>query len=94
MMKINETRGVGGVHSYQRNMETHRQEQQKTRRKDEVSISSEAMEMLHAQGRAADAERAHKIQSLKEQVAAGTYQVSADKLAEKLLPYFKQFPDQ
>lgn len=93
-MKINETGRVGAVQSYQRNMETPRQEQhQKSRRKDEVSISTEAMEMLHAQERAGDPERARKIQSLKEQVASGTYQVNADKLAEKLLPYFKQFPE-
>ncbi|WP_054957457.1 flagellar biosynthesis anti-sigma factor FlgM, partial [Paenibacillus dakarensis] len=63
------------------------------RRKDEVSISTEAMEMLHAQERANDPARVQKIQSLKEQVASGTYQVSADKLAEKLLPHFKQFPE-
>lgn len=93
-MKINETGRVGAVNSYQRNMETHRQEQQnKTRRKDEVSISTEAMEMLQAQERAGDPARLQKIQSLKEQVSSGTYNVSADQLAEKLLPYFKQFPE-
>lgn len=93
-MKINETGRVGAVQSYQRNLETHRQEQQnKTRRKDEVSISTEAMEMLRAQESAVDPARAEKIQSLKEKVSSGTYNVSTDKLAEKLLPYFKQFPE-
>lgn len=93
-MKINETGRVGAVQSYQRNMETNRQEQQnKPRRKDEVSISTEAMEMLQAQERAGDPARLQKIQSLKEQVSSGTYNVDADKLAEKLLPYFKQFPE-
>ncbi|WP_138227265.1 flagellar biosynthesis anti-sigma factor FlgM [Paenibacillus algicola] len=92
-MKINETGRIGGVNSYQRSMETQRQEQQpKARRKDEVSISTEAMEMLQAQG-AKDPGRAEKIQALKEQVSSGTYKVDADKLAEKLLPYFKQFPE-
>ncbi|WP_106767253.1 flagellar biosynthesis anti-sigma factor FlgM [Paenibacillus faecalis] len=93
-MKINDTGRVGAVHSYQRNMEAHRQEQQhKPRRKDEVSISPEAKEMLHAQERAGDPSRIEKIQALKEQVSSGTYRVSDEKLAEKLLPYFKQFPE-
>lgn len=93
-MKINETGRVGGVSSYQRNMDMPRQEEQKkNRRKDEVSISAEAMEMLQAQDKTTDTERAQKIQSLKEQVSAGTYHVSADKLVEKLIPYFKQFPE-
>ena len=48
--------------------------------------------MLQAQDKTTDAERAQKIQSLKEQVS-GTYHVSADKLVEKLIPYFKQFPE-
>jgi negative regulator of flagellin synthesis FlgM len=93
-MKINETGRVGGVSSYQRNMDMPRQEEQKkNRRKDEVSISAEAMEMLQAQDKTTDAERAQKIQDLKSRVSAGTYHVDAEKLAEKLIPYFKQFPE-
>lgn len=40
--------------------------------------------------RSSDADRVKKIQELKQQVASGTYRVDADKIAEKLLPYFKQ----
>ncbi|MDQ0492650.1 MULTISPECIES: flagellar biosynthesis anti-sigma factor FlgM [Paenibacillus] len=87
-MKINETNRIGAINPYQRNIETGRQEEQKkSRRKDEVSISPEAMEMLN---RSSDTDRVKKIQELKQQVASGTYRVDADKIAEKLLPYFKQ----
>ncbi|MDO7906560.1 flagellar biosynthesis anti-sigma factor FlgM [Paenibacillus sp. JX-17] len=85
-MKINETNRVGAINSYQRNVEAGRTEEKKSRRKDEVSISSEALEMLQ---RSSDPERAQKIQALKQQVASGNYQVDAGKLADKLLPFFK-----
>jgi negative regulator of flagellin synthesis FlgM len=62
----------------------------KSSRKDEVSISDEAIQLLQAQNSGNNAERALKIDSLKQQVSAGTYQVDAAKLAEKLAPYFKQ----
>lgn len=93
-MKINDTGRIGGVNPYQRNMETQRQEAKKMeRRKDEVSISSEAIEMLAAQERGTDPERAKRIQDLKQQVSSGTYHVDARKIAEKLMPYFKKFPE-
>ncbi|AOZ93233.1 flagellar biosynthesis anti-sigma factor FlgM [Paenibacillus crassostreae] len=90
-MKINETGRVGAINSYQRNIEAGRQnEDKKSRRKDEVTISAEAMEMLQATERSSNSERAGQIQDLKQQVTSGTYQVDSSKLAEKLLPYFKQ----
>ncbi|KHF35028.1 flagellar biosynthesis anti-sigma factor FlgM [Paenibacillus sp. P1XP2] len=93
-MKINDTGRIGGVNPYQRNMEAQRQEAKKMeRRKDEVSISSEAIEMLEAQERNSDPERAKRIQDLKQQVSSGTYHVEAGKIAEKLMPYFKKFPE-
>ncbi|MET3548116.1 negative regulator of flagellin synthesis FlgM [Paenibacillus favisporus] len=89
-MKINDTGRIGGVNPYQRNMETQRQEAQKpARKKDQVSISSEAIEMLEAQSRANDPERAKKLEDLKQRIASGTYQVDAGKLADKLMPYAK-----
>jgi negative regulator of flagellin synthesis FlgM len=91
-MKINETGRINAINPYQRNAESQRQEQmKKSTRKDEVSISTEAMKLLQAQNSGKiDAERSLKIESLKQQVSAGTYQVDAAKLAEKLAPYFKQ----
>ncbi|MEC0171889.1 flagellar biosynthesis anti-sigma factor FlgM [Paenibacillus graminis] len=91
-MKINETGRINAINPYQRNAETQRQEQlKKSTRKDEVSISDEAIKLLQAQKSGeVDAERASKIESLKQQVSAGTYQVDAAKLAATLAPYFKQ----
>ncbi|MEK5435022.1 MULTISPECIES: flagellar biosynthesis anti-sigma factor FlgM [Paenibacillus] len=90
-MKINETGRINAMNPYQRSAEAQRQEQmKKSSRKDEVSISDEAIQLLQAQNSGNDAERALKIDSLKQQVSAGTYQVDAAKLAEKLAPYFKQ----
>ncbi|WP_339267578.1 flagellar biosynthesis anti-sigma factor FlgM [Paenibacillus sp. FSL R5-0470] len=90
-MKINETGRINAMNPYQRSADAQRQEQmKKSSRKDEVSISDEAIQLLQAQNSSNDAERALKIDSLKQQVSAGTYQVDAAKLAEKLAPYFKQ----
>ncbi|MFC3747559.1 flagellar biosynthesis anti-sigma factor FlgM [Paenibacillus sp. GCM10012306] len=91
-MKINETGRINAINPYQRSAESQRQEQmKKNSRKDEATFSDEALKLLQAQNSGkADAERAVKIESLKQQVSAGTYQVDAAKLAEKLAPYFKQ----
>ncbi|MGG3507701.1 flagellar biosynthesis anti-sigma factor FlgM [Paenibacillus lautus] len=90
-MKINESGRVNGINSYQRNIESREQHiDKKKRRKDEVSISPEAME-LSAQSKVQDPERAEKIQRLKESVANGTYEVPVDRLADKLLPYFQSY---
>ncbi|MFB5674717.1 flagellar biosynthesis anti-sigma factor FlgM [Paenibacillus terreus] len=85
-MKINEPNRIGAINPYQRNIESNIQEsQKKNSRKDEVSFSAEAMEMLQ---RSSNTDRAKRIQELKQQVASGTYNVDSRKLADKLLPYF------
>ncbi|MRN54283.1 flagellar biosynthesis anti-sigma factor FlgM [Paenibacillus monticola] len=91
-MKINETGRINAINPYQRSAESQRQEQmKKSTRKDEVSISDEALKLQQAQNSGKiDTDRALKIDGLKQQVSAGTYQVDAAKLAEKLAPYFKQ----
>ncbi|GGF87566.1 hypothetical protein GCM10010912_36100 [Paenibacillus albidus] len=91
-MKINETGRINAINPYQRSAESQRQEQmKKSTRKDEVSFSDEAIQLLQAQKSGkVDAARAELIASLKQQVSAGTYEVDAAKLAEKLAPYFKQ----
>lgn len=93
-MKINETGRLGAINNYQRQVDTYRKDaDNKTRRKDEVSISTEGMEMLKAQGNVQESARAERIAELKSQVSSGTYHVDAGKLAEKLVPYFKSFTD-
>lgn len=90
-MKINESGRLNGINSYQRNIESREMQPiDKKRRKDEVSISMKAIE-LNAQSKVSDPERAEKIQRLKEEVSSGTYQVPAERLADKLLPYFQSY---
>ncbi|MNJ74559.1 Anti-sigma-28 factor, FlgM [compost metagenome] len=91
-MKINETGRVGAINNYQRQIDTQRQElDRKAKRKDEVSISPEAQELLRAGEEMKDSGRAERIAELKEQVQAGTYHVETGKLVEKLIPYFKSY---
>lgn len=93
-MKINETGRIGAMNSYQRQVDSQRQEvNNKAKRKDEVSISAEAKELLRAgeEMQMNGSERAQRIAELKEQVSSGTYRVETGKLVEKLIPYFKSF---
>lgn len=90
-MKINDTARIGALNPYQRTNETQRTEEtKKSVRKDEVTISTEAMEMLQAANKPAESDRAARIQDLKQQVAAGTYSVDSNKIAEKLLPFLTE----
>ncbi|MBN2980637.1 flagellar biosynthesis anti-sigma factor FlgM [Cohnella algarum] len=60
-------------------------------RRDEVQISEEAKELLGAQRSGGDADRAKKIEALKNEVSSGTYFLEAGKIAEKMLPFFKGY---
>ncbi|WP_239615864.1 flagellar biosynthesis anti-sigma factor FlgM [Cohnella mopanensis] len=87
-MKINETQRIGAINSYQAKSEQRTEANGRKRQSDQVHISAEALEML-SHNRADQAERAKKIDGLKQQVATGSYFVDNGKLAEKLLPFFK-----
>jgi flagellar biosynthesis anti-sigma factor FlgM len=88
-MKINDTNRVNGINPYQKTVETNTANSVKrSQKKDEVSISAEALEMLRAQ-QSGDVEKTKKIEELKKLVSSGTYHVEAQDLADKLLPYFK-----
>lgn len=90
-MKINDTGRIGAINNYQRQIDSQRQEiDRKAKRKDEVSISPEAKELLRA-GEEMQNNRAERIAELKEQVQTGTYHVETGKLVEKLIPYFKSY---
>lgn len=90
-MKINGVGNVGGINPYNRNQESKANQAigKKDNKKDAVQISSEAKELLGAQGSAEPDSQNQKIQELKQSVSAGTYQVEARKVAEKLFPYIK-----
>lgn len=87
-MKINETRRIGAINSYQTKNEQRVEVNGRKRQSDQVQISAEALEM-HSHNRVDQAERAKKIEELKHEVATGSYHVDNGKLAEKLLPFFK-----
>jgi len=88
MLKINDINRVNGINKgYQQQLDF-RKESKLASKKDEVQISPEAQEMLES-SRAESSERAEQVKALKQAVQTGTYHVEAGKLAEKLLPFFK-----
>ncbi|BBI36152.1 hypothetical protein KCTCHS21_55510 [Cohnella abietis] len=87
-MKINDSQRISAYRTYQQQSDTRTNQSTGKRRKDEVQFSAEAMELLGAQ-RADEPNRAQRIESLKNEVSAGTYEVDAGKLVEKLLPFFR-----
>lgn len=91
-MKVNETGRVGGINPYQRNLEPRDHlSDKKGKMLDQVSISTEAQEMLDAQKRVVDPARVERLEQLKHEVSTGTYSVDNKKIAEKLVPYFKSY---
>jgi negative regulator of flagellin synthesis FlgM len=89
-MKINEPGRLSSIQAYRAGLQAKdaKAAASKGAQKDNVVISAEALEMLEAQ-RTGGAERAGRIEALKQSVQTGTYEVSAERVAEKLLPYLK-----
>ncbi|EOS54121.1 MULTISPECIES: flagellar biosynthesis anti-sigma factor FlgM [Paenibacillus] len=91
-MKVNDIGRVVGINPYQRNQELRDLHLNKKKQsQDQISISTEAKEMLDAQNRVNDPARAERIEKLKEAVSTGNYHVENEKIVEKLLPYFKSY---
>jgi negative regulator of flagellin synthesis FlgM len=87
-MKINEIGRLSAVRTYQQQQETRAGGKGAVKRRDEVRISAEAQQLL-SDSRLTGAERAEKIDRLKESVSTGTYYVDAGKIADKLWPYLQ-----
>jgi negative regulator of flagellin synthesis FlgM len=88
-MKINDSQRISAVHSlYGKTKGVETTGSGSPKKKDQVSISGEAMELLQTQN-SSDSDRVNKINDLKKSVEAGTYRVEAGKLAEKLLPFIR-----
>lgn len=81
-MRIDRPNSINPVNPY-RQQEMRREEARTSGKRDQLEISNEALEMQRLQE--TEEERKARIQDLKEQVQAGTYQVDAKQLAEKLL---------
>ena len=84
-MKIHETQRIGGMNAYQKKHDKQPDEMSHKRYKDELNISSEALEMLAS----SHSQSSKRVQQLKESVSTGSYYVEAGKVAEKLLPYMR-----
>ncbi|MBO8173147.1 MAG: flagellar biosynthesis anti-sigma factor FlgM [Bacillaceae bacterium] len=87
-MKINGPGRVPGPNPYQQTARYEKEAVRKQQKKDEVQISPEAKSMLQSE-EAQPVSREQRIQQLKEQVQSGTYHVSSEKIAEKLIQYWR-----
>lgn len=90
-MKINHVPRSGSLNPYrsQQDSKADYASGKKGNLKDQVQISSEAKELLGAHNITDSKQRIEKVQQLKDSVSSGTYHVEANKIAEKLLPFFK-----
>lgn len=81
-MRIERPNSIQPVNPYRQ--QEMRQEEARTRgKRDQLEISNEALELQRSQE--TEAERAARIEELKERVQAGTYQVDTGLIAEKLI---------
>lgn len=88
-MKINDINRINSINKVYNNYSELQKFNKKTAGKDEVHISEEAKQLLES-SRAEQTDRSEQIQKLKQEVQAGTYFIDAGKIAEKLLPFFKE----
>jgi negative regulator of flagellin synthesis FlgM len=88
-MKINDIGRIGNVNPYKKSQGTASvaKGEGKSRSKDEVQISSEAMALLETNK--GQQTRQDRVESLKNAVQEGTYVVGSDQIARKLLQNWK-----
>ncbi len=82
--KINSVNRIGAAYqAYQKNNEpAKKDEATKKNQYDQLELSSEAQKQIHQ-------EKEEKIAKLTSQIANGTYMVDSEKVAEKLLAFWK-----
>ena len=86
-MKINDIKHLQGMQKYHQINPKDQQIQQKTRKKDQLSISDEAKALLE---QAKEPVRGDKVAELKQQIENGTYTIDERKVAEKMLKWFEK----
>ncbi len=80
---------INSTNPYSKNQHKGNIANEKSKVKDQLSISAEAMSMLDQLSGSEQVDRKGKVAELKQQVATGTYQVEAGKVADKLLEWWK-----
>ncbi|WP_246942753.1 flagellar biosynthesis anti-sigma factor FlgM [Bacillus pinisoli] len=86
-MKINNINSLN-VNPYKKNLNKVQSSGKAADRTDKVEISSAAKEMQVTSKVAT--ERLDKVQALKQQIEAGTYQVDAEAVAKSVIQYFSK----
>ena len=89
-MKINEVNRIGSVNPYRNHTAPGNASSinSKSKAKDQLEISEEAIKLLESQGTASvDPAREKLLLELKNAVSTGTYNIDSSKVANKLLPY-------
>ena len=87
-MNIDKTTGSSFIQSYQKQMQVSKVEKAKPlQQEDQLQISNQAKQMFEGKNDV-DLERLEKIKALKTQVQAGEYQVSNEKVADKIFQFW------
>lgn len=88
-MKINGNNRIMGINPYQKANQPGLDKAKKTGMgRDELQISTEALEMLNSQ-KTEELDRKERIAELKKQIEAGTYKVDSKLIAEKMFDQLK-----
>ena len=90
-MRINEPNRTGMINAYNKTGATPVSKSGKiSMGKDEVKISTEAMEMLKQVEDPNAPARREKVEQLRKQIEEGTYHVPSEKIADKFLSFWKK----
>lgn len=88
-MRIQGTNHVTGTNPYNKNQAKTNLASKSTKQTDQLTISAEAKALLEEVNSKYHLERQAKVEQLKEKIASGNYKIEADKIADKLLEWWK-----
>lgn len=88
-MRIQGMKPVTGTNPYQKNQAKTNDIAKSTKSKDQLTISAEAKALLEEVNSQHRLERQAKVEQLKDQISTGKYKIDAEKIADKLLEWWK-----